>query len=124
MHYARHLCQNKEHLRIYQNRKKVHGTGPHLVDASDDGSHRRVSGPIDGFSVVRRSPRGTVDVDQIRLVTHTIGLDEVGHVRLIQHANTGYLRVVRYAHSANVVVPRGCHLTRAPRSVAVSITNF
>ena len=47
---------------------------------------------------------GRVDVDEVGLVAHAVGLDQVGHVRLVQHADSRHVRVVRHADSANVVI--------------------
>lgn len=51
-------------------------------------------------------------------MAHAVGLDQVGHVRLIQHSDPGYLRVVSYAHAAHAVVPGRRYLAGASRSVA------
>lgn len=91
----------------------------YLVDAFDDGLHGGVSRSVHGLAVVGRSPRGAVDVDLVRLVAHRVGLDEIGHVGLVEHANAGYLRVVGHAHAANVVVACRCDLACTSSSVTV-----
>ena len=47
---------------------------------------------------------GRVDVNEVGLVAHAVGLDQVGHVRLVQHADSRHVRVVRHADSAHVVI--------------------
>lgn len=59
-----------------------------LVHAAHDGAHGGVARPVHRLAVVRRAPRRAVDVDQVRLVAHRVGLDQVRHVRLVQHADT------------------------------------
>lgn len=92
----------------------------HLVNAAHDGPHGRISRPVHGFPVVRRPPWGAINVYEVRFVAHAVRLDQVGHVRLIQHSDPGYLRVVSYAHAAHAVVPGRRHLAGASRSVAFS----
>lgn len=58
-----------------------------LVHSPHDGSHGGVARPVHRFPVVRGAPRCAVDVDQMRLVTHRVGLNQVRHVRLVQHAD-------------------------------------
>ena len=88
-----------------------------LVDAAHNGLHCGVARSVHRLAVVRGSPRRAVNVDLVRLVAHRVGLDQVGHVRLVQHANARYLRVVRHAHAANVVVTRCRYLAGASRSM-------
>ena len=59
----------------------------HLIDAPDDGPHGGVPRAVDRAAVVRGAPGGGVDVDQVRLVAHGVGLDQVGHVGLVKHAD-------------------------------------
>ena len=59
----------------------------YLVDAFDDGTHGGIAGPVHRLPVVGRTPTGAVDVDEIGFVAHAVGLDQVCHVGLIQHAN-------------------------------------
>lgn len=53
-------------------------------------------------------------------MAHAVGLDQVGHVRLIQHSDPGYFRVVSYAHAAHAVVPGRRYLAGTSGSMAFS----
>ena len=91
---------------------------PALVDALHDRAHRRVPGAVHRFAVVGRAPGRAVDVDLVRLVPHRVRLDQIGHVRLVQHPDAGDLRIIRHAHPADAVVPGGGYLTGAPCAMA------
>ncbi len=52
-------------------------------------------------------------------MAHGVGLDQVGHVGLVQHADAGHHGVVGHAHAAHAVVARARHLARAPGAVAI-----
>lgn len=60
----------------------------HLVDSFHYCSHGGVAGPVHGPAVVSRPPGGAVDLDQLRLVAHGVGLYQIRHVRLIQHTQS------------------------------------
>lgn len=90
-----------------------------LVHAVHDRPHRCVARPVHRLAVVRRSPRRTVDVDLVRLVAHRVRLNQIGHVRLVEHPDAGDLRVVRHADAADVVVAGGGHLARTAGAMAV-----
>lgn len=58
-------------------------------------------------------------MDLVGLVSHGVGLDQIGHVGLVEHANAGHARVVRHPDAANAVVARGGYLAGAARSMRV-----
>jgi len=60
----------------------------YLVDTTNDGPHGGVARSIDCAAVVSWAPTCWVDVDQVGLVTHGVGFNQISHVGLIQHANT------------------------------------
>ena len=91
----------------------------YLIDSSDDSSHSGVSWPINSTAIIGRTPRGRVNVNQIRLVTHRVGFNQVSHVGLVQHANTRYHGIVRHARAAYPIIARARYLTGAPGAVAV-----
>lgn len=88
-----------------------------LIDATNDGPHGRVTRSIDRLPVVRGSPRGAINIYEIGFVAHAVRLDQIGHVRLVQHPDPGDLRVVRHPDAAYPVVARGCDLPGAPRAM-------
>jgi len=51
-------------------------------------------------------------------MAHAVRLDQIGHVRLVQHPDPGDLRVVRHPDAAYPVVARGCDFPGASRAVA------
>ncbi len=60
----------------------------YLVHTTHDGPHGGVARSIHSLAVVGRAPRCAVDVDLVRLVAHRVGLDQICHVRLVQHAQS------------------------------------
>lgn len=51
-------------------------------------------------------------------MAHGVGLNQVGHVGLVEHANAGHLRVVGDTYAADAIVALGRHLTGATSAVA------
>ena len=66
----------------------LHASRTNLVNAFNDGPHGGVAGPIDCFAVVGGAPAGRVDVDFVGFVAHRVRLNQVSHVRLVQHPQT------------------------------------
>ena len=52
-------------------------------------------------------------------MSHAVGLDQVGHVGLVQHPDAGDHGVVRHAHAAHVVVQGGGDLASAAGPVTI-----
>ena len=92
---------------------------PTFVDAPDNGSHGGVARSINSSSVVSRSPTSAVNIDEVRFVTHWVGFNEVGHIRLIEHPDSGDHAVVGDAYAADAVVPGTRNLSGTSSPVAV-----
>ncbi len=95
-----------------------HHYSSYLIDAPDNGPHGGISRSVHRLAVISGTPAGAVDVNQIRLVAHGVGLNQVGHVGLVEHANAGHLRVVGDTYAADAIVALGRHLTGATSAVA------
>ncbi len=91
----------------------------YLVDAPYDGPHGGVPWPVHGPPVVGGSPGGRVDVDEVGLVAHGVGLDEVRHVGLVQHPDSRHHGVVGDADAADAVVAGARDLAGAAGAVAM-----
>ena len=91
----------------------------YLIDASDNSPHGGITRSINSSSIVGRSPRGRVDVNEVGFMTHWVGLNKVSHVGLVQHSDSSHHGVVGHAHAANTVITVPWHLSGAPSAVAV-----
>lgn len=60
----------------------------YLVDAISHSLQRELSRPIHGLAVIRGSPAGTIDVNNLGHVANGRCLDYVCHEGLIQHPDT------------------------------------
>lgn len=60
----------------------------HLVHTLHDGPHRRISWSINCFAIIGWPPWCAINVNLIWLMAHWVGLNEIGHVRLVQHADS------------------------------------
>ena len=58
----------------------------YLVDSLDDSPHGGISRSVHSLAVVSWSPRGRVDVDLVRLVTHRVGLKSIICTRSINYS--------------------------------------
>jgi hypothetical protein len=90
-----------------------------LVDSANNGSHGGITRSIDCLSIVSWSPTGRVDVDLVGFVSHGVGLNEIGHVGLIKHSDSGNFAVIGNSDSADSVVTSSGDLTSTSRSVRI-----
>ena len=69
-------------------RNSIFSSNPssYLVDSLDDGPHGGISRSVNRLAVVSWSPRGRVDVDLVRLVTHRVGLKSIICTRSINYS--------------------------------------
>lgn len=91
-----------------------------LPDALDEGPRGHIARSVHRFPVIVRTPRGTVDVDMLRVQTERFGLDHVRDVP-VQHPDAADAGSVRDAHGTLGVVGRGGDLTGAPCPVPVRV---
>lgn len=91
----------------------------YLINAAYNGPHGRVSRSVHRLPVIRGSPGGAIDIYEIRLMAHTVRLDQIGHVGLIQHPDPGDHGIVRHPDSANSIIACSRDFSGASRTVAL-----
>ena len=64
------------------------GCSAYLIHSPDDGLHGSIARPIHSLAIISGPPWGAVDVYEVGLMAHAVGLNEVRHVGLVQHADS------------------------------------
>ncbi|KAF1751054.1 hypothetical protein GCK72_017606 [Caenorhabditis remanei] len=90
-----------------------------LVDTFHDCSHCGVTWSINSLSIISWTPGGRVDVDLVWLVSHRVGFNEIGHVRLVKHPDSCDLSVVGDSDTADSVVASGNDFSGTASSVGI-----
>lgn len=73
----------------------------YFINASDNCAHGSIARSVYSLAIVGRAPRRRVNVNQVGLVTHRVGFDEISHVWLVQHSNASHLENVRNSPFTN-----------------------
>ena len=91
----------------------------HLIDTPNNGSHGSIPRSIHRFSIIGRTPTGTINVYQIRFMSHRIGFDQIRHVRLVQHSDSGHFGIIGNTNTTNTVITLGRYFSCTPCPVRI-----